>query len=281
MSAKSVSRFAPSPTGRLHLGHAYSALLAHDLARSSNGKFLLRIEDIDQTRCRPDHVNGIFEDLAWLGLDWDGDVAFQSDRQNLYRAALDHLVTQGLAYRCWCTRAEIAADIDAPQDGGPPVYPGTCKGRAEPADGRPYSWRLDVAEASRRSGKLTWQDASAGAVVAQPDRLGDVVLARKDAPAAYHLAVVVDDDAQGVTDVVRGRDLFDSTHIHRLLQHLLSCHSPNYHHHQLVVGADGLRLAKRKSAPALTELRRAGVDPHQFVAGLRAGVLPDGFFFSD
>lgn len=281
MSAKSVSRFAPSPTGRLHLGHAYSALCAHDLARAGNGRFLLRIEDIDRTRCRADYVDGIYEDLAWLGLHWDGEVIFQSDRSAAYRDALDRIVTQGLAYRCWCTRAEIAAGIDAPQDGGPPAYPGTCRGRTDPGDGRPFSWRLDVTAASRAAGQLFWKDVFAGEVAARPELLGDVIIARKDAPAAYHLAVVVDDDWQGVTDVVRGRDLFESTHIHRLIQHILGFRPPTYHHHRLVTDAAGDRLAKRKNSPTIAALREAGVDPLELVTKLRAGVLPDGFCFSD
>jgi glutamyl-Q tRNA(Asp) synthetase len=281
MITKSVSRFAPSPTGRLHLGHAYSALRAHDLAQTGVGRFLLRIEDIDRTRCRPEHVDSIYEDLRWLGLNWDKDVVFQSDRQAAYVAALDRIVAKGLAYRCWCTRAEVAASIDAPQDGRQPVYPGTCKGRSDPGDGRPFSWRIDVAEAVRRAGRLTWFDADAGEVDAQPERLGDVVIARKDAPAAYHLAVVVDDDWQGVTDVVRGRDLFDSTHVHRLIQNILDIRPPAYHHHQLVVDTVGIRLAKRRNAPTLAAMRTDGADPAVIVASLRAGVLPDGFCFSD
>lgn len=281
MIAKSMSRFAPSPTGRLHLGHAYSALRAYDVAQAGGGRFLLRIEDIDQTRCRPEHVDGIYEDLCWLGLEWDKDVVFQSDRRAAYDAALAQIVEQGLAYRCWCTRAEIAAGIDAPQEGSQPVYPGTCRARTDPGDGRAFSWRLDVAEASRRAGHLRWHDAIAGEVDAQPERLGDVVIARKDAPAAYHLAVVVDDDWQGVTDVVRGRDLFESTHIHRLIQHILDICPPVYHHHKLIVDTAGTRLAKRKQAPTLAAMRADGADAGALVAGLRAGVLPDGFFFSD
>jgi glutamyl-Q tRNA(Asp) synthetase len=214
-------------------------------------------------------------------LNWDKDVVFQSDRQAAYVAALDRIAAQGLAYRCWCTRAEVAANIDAPQDDAQPVYPGTCKGRSDPGDGRPFSWRLDVTEAARRAGRLTWLDADAGEVDAKPERLGDVVIARKDAPAAYHLSVVVDDNWQGVTDVVRGRDLFDSTHIHRLIQHLLDIRPPAYHHHKLIVDAAGIRLAKRKNAPTLAAMRADGADPVEIIAGLRAGVLPDGFCFSD
>lgn len=280
MSATYTTRFAPSPTGRLHLGHAYSALLAHDAARAVAGRFLLRIEDIDQTRCRPEHVDGIYEDLHWLGLNWDGEVMFQSNRAGAYAKALQTIADQGLAYKCWCTRAEVAANIDAPQDGAMPLYPGTCRGRQDPGDGRPFSWRLDVAEAMRRVGPLCWTDAAAGPIVAQSEVLGDVVIARKDAPAAYHLAVVVDDSWQNVTHIVRGLDLFDSTHIHRLLQHVLDLEPPEYLHHRLVLDAGGSRLAKRKNSPTIASLRSAGVDPVGLIAGLRAGVLPDGFSFS-
>ena len=280
MSATYTTRFAPSPTGRLHLGHAYSALLAHDAARQAGGRFLLRIEDIDQTRCRPEFVDGIYEDLRWLGLNWDGEVVFQSERSAAYAEALGRLIHEGLAYQCWCTRAEISASIDAPQDGGPPLYPGTCKGRPDPGDGRPFSWRLDVAEAARRAGPLFWEDAVKGRVAAQPELLGDVIIARKDAPAAYHLAVVVDDAWQEVAHVVRGEDLFDSTHVHRLLQNALQVATPIYTHHRLLVDAHGDRLAKRRNSPELASLRASGIDPAALVSGLRAGVLPDGFSFS-
>lgn len=280
MSATSASRFAPSPTGRLHLGHAYSALMAHDAARALGGRFLLRIEDIDQTRCRPEFVEAIKDDLRWLGLAWDGDVVFQSARGAAYAAALDTIIANGFAYRCWCTRADIAASVEAPQDGFQPAYPGTCRGRSDPGDGRPFSWRLDVAKACRAAGPLFWEDIAAGRVAAQPERLGDVVIARKDAASAYHLAVVVDDDWQGITHVVRGEDLFESTHIHRLIQHLLGIAPPSYHHHRLVLDKDATRLAKRRNAPTLEALRSSGVDSRDLVSGLRAGVLPDGFHFS-
>lgn len=279
MSATYTTRFAPSPTGRLHLGHAYSAMLAHDAARAAGGRFLLRIEDIDQTRCRPEHVAGIYEDLQWLGLHWDGEVVLQSDRSSAYSDALASIVDQGLAYKCWCTRAEVAANIDAPQDGQAPLYPGTCKGRQDPGDGRAYSWRLDVAEAVRRAGPLYWTEKGQD-IVARPELLGDVVIARKDAPAAYHLAVVVDDGWQGVTQVVRGLDLFESTHIHRLIQHILNIDPPAYAHHRLVLDHGGLRLAKRRNSPTIASLRTVGQDPEQLTAGLRAGVLQDGFSFS-
>lgn len=277
MTQNLVTRFAPSPTGRLHLGHAWSAVQAHDLARGANGRFLLRIEDIDQTRCRPEFENGIYDDLRWLGLDWDGDVWVQSQRTTHYDAALASLIERGLAYRCWCTRAEIAASAGAPQGDEGPLYPGTCKGRTSPDDDRPHCWRLDVAKAMALTGPLHWHDAVAGAVTARPDAQGDVVIARKDAATSYHLAVTVDDAAQGVTDVVRGRDLFAATHIHRLLQSLLGLPVPRYHHHALIIGQDGERLAKRRQSPTIQSLRDAGVDPATLVRDMRRSVFPVGF----
>jgi glutamyl-Q tRNA(Asp) synthetase len=277
MTQNLVTRFAPSPTGRLHLGHVWSAVQAYDLARGANGRFLLRIEDIDQTRCRPEFVTGICDDLRWLRLDWDGDVWVQSQRTTHYGAALASLIDRGLAYRCWCTRAEIAASAGAPQGDEGPVYPGTCKGRAAPDDGRPHCWRLDVAKAMALTGPLHWHDTVAGEVAARPDRQGDVVIARKDAATSYHLAVTVDDAAQGVTDVVRGRDLFAATHIHRLLQALLGLPVPQYHHHALIIGQDGERLAKRRKSPTIQSLRDAGVDPVTLVRDMRRGVFPVGF----
>ena len=286
-----VSRFAPSPTGPLHLGHAYSALQAHDLARARHGAFLLRIEDIDPGRRRAIHVDGIIADLSWLGLHWDDAITYQSERLPLYADALDRLRRDGLVYPCFCTRAAIAAEVAAsasaphpgtePGAGGPdgPVYPGTCR-RLPPAERarrqaeEPHAWRLDVTAAAARAGPLAWEDSSAGLVAADPARFGDVVLARKDAPVSYHLAVTVDDAAQGITDVVRGRDLFEATHVHRLLQALLGLPTPRYHHHQLLTDAHGNRLAKRTGAPALADLREAGADPRTLIDGLRAGQLP-------
>lgn len=273
-----VTRFAPSPTGRLHLGHAWSALLAHDRARADNGRFLLRIEDIDRTRCRPEFVEGIYEDLRWLGLDWDGEVMIQSMRMPAYAHALAKLEAMGLLYRCTCTRADIAAAASAPQGELGTLYPGTCRDKAiGPDTTLPWSWRLDVSAAMARAGPLCWTDEDAGEIRAAPEILGDPVLARKDAGTSYHLAVTVDDAAQGVTHVVRGRDLFGAAHVHRLLQALLGLPVPVYRHHRLIVDSDGERLAKRKAAPTLSALRASGVDPAELVRNLRFGRFPFGF----
>jgi glutamyl-Q tRNA(Asp) synthetase len=286
---KLVTRFAPSPTGRLHLGHAFSALLAHDLARSRGGAFLLRIEDIDPGRARPEHVDSIIEDLAWLGLEWDGEIVFQSERLPLYAEALDRLKAAGLVYPCFCTRsaiaAEIAASAAAPHGPDGPLYPGTCRAlgaeeRERRAAAEPHAWRLDVAAASARAGALYWRDGHTE-VLAEPQTQGDVVLARKDAPVSYHLAVTVDDAAQGVTDVVRGRDLYTATDVHRLLQALLGLPTPLYRHHSLLLGADGRRLAKRNGAPTLRELRERGADPKSLAAGLLTGQMPYGYSAAD
>ena len=270
-----VTRFAPSPTGRLHLGHAWSAILAHDAAREAGGRFLLRIEDIDGTRSRPEHVEAIIADLDWLGLSWDGPVVFQSHRLDHYAAALDRLREMGLLYRCFCTRAEIAAAMSAPH-GPVAAYPGTCRG-IDPT-GRmhePHGWRIDMAAAVARTGPLSFEEAGER-VAADPLAQGDVVLARKDAPASYHLAVTLDDAAQGVSDVIRGRDLFEATHVHRLLQALLGLPTPRYRHHGLLIGPDGDRLAKRHGAPALADMRAAGEDGRALADALRSGRLPNG-----
>lgn len=277
MNTICVTRFAPSPTGPLHLGHAYSTVLAHDLARAQQGRFLLRIEDIDHTRCRSDHVAGILDDLRWLGLSWDGEVVTQSHRMAAYDAALGQLQALGLVYPCWCTRAEIAAAAASAPQGAQIIYPGTCKGRADPGDGRPACWRLDARAAAAHIGPTRWHDADQGWVTTDPACLGDVVLARKDAGTSYHIAVVVDDAWQGVTDIVRGRDLFEATHVHRVLQALLNLPVPRYHHHDLVCDIDGERLAKRRNSPSLASLRAAGCDPQDLVAGLRLGQMPPGF----
>jgi glutamyl-Q tRNA(Asp) synthetase len=260
-------------------------LLAHDFARSQSGAFLLRIEDIDPGRSRARHVDSIIEDLAWLGIEWDGEILFQSARLGLYREALERLRGAGLVYPCFCTRAAIAAEIAAsaaaPHGPDGPLYPGTC--RAIPAKERerrvaaePHAWRLDVAKAGALAGPLYWSDGDTE-VQAEPEAHGDVVLARKDAPVSYHLAVTVDDSAQGITDVVRGRDLYAATDIHRLLHALLGLPTPLYHHHPLLLGADGHRLAKRHGAPALADLREAGADPGKLAAELLMGQMPYGY----
>ncbi|MGR6329561.1 tRNA glutamyl-Q(34) synthetase GluQRS [Sphingomonas sp. XXL09] len=283
-----TTRFAPSPTGPLHLGHAFSALQAHDRARAAGGRFLLRIEDIDGTRSREAHVAGILDDLAWLGIAWDGPVVRQSQRLDRYEAALDRLRAAGLLYPCFCTRADIAREVadsaSAPHHGPDgPRYPGICRhlspdeAAARVAAGVPHAWRLAIDAAVAAAGPLTWQDATAGRQVADPAAFGDVVLARKDAPASYHLAVTVDDAAQGVTEVVRGIDLFAATDVHRLLQALLDLPTPAYRHHPLLLGPDGARLAKRHGAPTLAALRQAGEDGRALAETLRRGDLPTGF----
>lgn len=277
-----VTRFAPSPTGLLHLGHAWSAIQAHDRARNQGGRFLLRIEDIDGTRSRAEHIAGILDDLAWLGLSWDGPVLRQSERAPIYQAALDRLHDQGLLYPCFCTRADIAARLSAPHAGPDgAVYPGTCRAMAKTErmariDAEPHAWRIDMARAVALAGPLDWVDAHAGRVTADPLAHGDVVLARKDAPASYHLAVTVDDAAQGVTDVVRGVDLFAATHVHRLLQALLDLPTPTYRHHALLHDQQGNRLAKRSGAPTLAALRAAGEDGTGLAQMVRRGQLPIG-----
>ncbi|MDQ8755836.1 tRNA glutamyl-Q(34) synthetase GluQRS [Sphingosinicella sp. LHD-64] len=276
-----VTRFAPSPTGRLHLGHAFSALAAHDFARERDGTFLLRIEDIDPGRSRLEHVDAILEDLIWLGLEWDGEMIYQSERLDLYAAALDQLKAAGLVYPCFCTRADIAASVAAPHGPDGPVYPGTCRGLVDRDLSRPHAWRLDMTKAlpvfSRGRGSMpNWMDDDKE-IIATPEAFGDIVLARKDAPASYHLAVTVDDAAQGVTDIVRGQDLFAATHVHRLLQALLDLPTPRYHHHGLLTGADGSRLAKRHGAPTIASLREAGADPAALVAAMRRGEYPAGY----
>lgn len=266
-----VTRFAPSPTGRLHLGHAHSALLGHRRAREAGGRFLLRIEDIDATRCRPEFVDAIAADLVWLGLDWDGEVRRQSRHMADYRGGLDRLQATGLLYPCFCTRAEIRAEIErsgaAPHGPDGPLYPGTCRGlsegerRARIAAGRPYALRLDMAKARAGAGPLAWHDRRRGEQRAEPERFGDVVLGRKETPASYHLAVTLDDALQGVTLVTRGEDLLASTDVHRLLQALLGLPTPDYEHHPLILDAAGRRLAKRDGAPTLAALRDQGRSP--------------------
>jgi glutamyl-Q tRNA(Asp) synthetase len=264
-----VTRFAPSPTGFLHLGHAHAALVAFRHARRSGGQFLLRIEDIDPTRCRPAYAVAIEEDLRWLGLEWDGEVRVQSRHLAAYRAALDALAARGLIYPCFCTRADIARSVTAPHaPDGSAVYPGTC--RALPADvraariagGEAYALRLDMAQALRSTAdRLTFTELDEGTIQCDPEPFRDVVLARKDAPASYHLCVTHDDAAQGVTLVTRGIDLKPATHLHRLLQALMGWPAPRYAHHRLLTDVDGKRLAKRNGAVTLRSLRERGVSP--------------------
>ncbi len=259
-----VTRFAPSPTGYLHLGHAHSALFGWRKARAESGRFLLRIEDIDPVRCRPEFEAAIMEDLAWLGLDWDGAVRRQSEHLEEYGAAIEKLRALGVFYPCFCSRKDIAAAIAAPHGPEGPLYPGTC--RALPADlararqerGEPYALRLDAAKALDLTGPLTFRDEREGLVQARPESLGDVVLARRDAPASYHLCVTLDDHLQGVTLVTRGLDLFHATHVHRLLQSILGLNVPAYAHHLLLTNAAGERLSKRDKAASLRALRQAG-----------------------
>ena len=270
-----VTRFAPSPNGSLHLGHAFSAIVAHDLAKARGGRFLLRIEDIDGSRSRPELAEEFRADLAWLGLEWE-EVAPQSSRVASYEGAARRLREMGLLYPCRCTRAEIAAAAIAKGPDGP-VYPGTCRRGAVDSDD-PVAWRLDVAEAMRRTGPLTWRDEIRGVQEARPDVGGDPVLVRKDAdtPASYHLAATLDDAADGVTLVTRGMDLFAASHVHRLLQALLELPVPVWHHHPLLLEADGGKLAKRRGSPSLVDRRRAGEDGPALADALRAHRLPAG-----
>ena len=262
-----VTRFAPSPNGMLHLGHAYSAIVAHDLAQAAGGRFLLRIEDIDGARSRPELAEAFREDLAWLGLEWE-EVPAQSTRLARYAAAAERLKAMGLLYRCRCTRAEIVA---ASREEGPegPVYPGTCRSQPPKPD-EPVAFRLDMAKATALAGPLCWHDALAGDQRATPDIFGDVVLVRKDNPASYHLAATLDDAADGVTLVTRGQDLFAASHIHRLLQALLDLPVPQWHHHRLVLDTDGRKLAKRRGSEALADLRARGINGKDLGTELRA-----------
>ena len=275
-----VFRFAPSPNGYLHLGHALSALVNADMARAVGGRLLLRIEDIDRTRCRPEYETAIHEDLAWLGLTWETPVRRQSEHFGDYRDALDRLAAAGLVYPSFESRAEIARLVAGREQTGPwprdpdgvPLYPGMAKELSEDERRRrmavePYALRLDMAAALTRAGDLDWTETGrgpngeTGRVAADAARWGDVVLGRKDTPTSYHLAVVIDDTLQGVTDVVRGEDLFWSTGVHRLLQQLLGLSAPTYHHHRLILDADGRKLAKSTNATGLRELRAQGAGP--------------------
>lgn len=285
-----ATRFAPSPTGLLHLGHAYSALMAHDVAREMGGKYLLRIDDLDSGRVRDEYRASIDRDLAWLGLEPDAPPLVQSERVRKYAAALERLKAAGLAYPCFCTRAEIAASVSAPHGPDGPVYPRTCRGMdagvalARIAAGEGHAWRLDMGRALNElppicdgRGILVWHDRHAGPVVAGPAPFGDIVLARRDGAFAYHLASTIDDAVQEISHVVRGADLFAATHVHRLLQALLDLPTPAYVHHRLIADAGGKRLAKRHDAASIASLCDAGVDPALLIDNLRRGVLPLGY----
>ena len=274
-----IFRFAPSPNGFLHLGHALSALLNFDLARARGGRFLLRIEDVDTTRCRPEYEAAIYEDLAWLGLVWEMPVRRQSEYLAAYGAAVERLERAGLVYASFESRAEITRLVRAREADGPwprdpdgaPLYPG--RAQTLPADerarriaaGEPYALRLDMAAAVARAGALTWREQDAkghvATIAADPTAWGDVVLARKETPTSYHVSVVVDDAAQDITEVVRGQDLFAATSVHRLLQALLGLPQPVYRHHPLILDADGRKLSKSTQATGLRELRARGATP--------------------
>lgn len=264
-----LTRFAPSPTGDLHLGHAYSALFAADIAARDGGTFLLRIEDIDVTRCRPEHEAANLEDLRWLGLSWPEPVRRQSEHFGFYQTALDRLEEMGLLYRCFLSRRELGAALSAPH--GAPVDAPTDTDKLLPDDerqrrfaaGAPFALRLRMARALERTGPLSWTDRKRGVQQARPEMFGDVVLARRDIPTSYHLAVTLDDALQGITLVTRGEDLLDATHIHRLLQALLDLPTPDYLHHGLLRGKDGKRLAKRDQSIAIRDLRAAGHSPEE------------------
>ena len=272
------TRFAPSPNGPLHLGHAYAAVMACDLAQQSGGEFLLRIEDIDGPRSRRAFVEEFSADLEWLGLHWDGEMRFQSQHLTRYEQAAHLLRQMGVLYPCHCTRTDISAAATSCGPDGP-IYPGTCKGRQVDAAGA--AWRLDMETAMALAGPLHWHDALAGEQRAAPEIFGDVVLVRKDLPASYHLAATLDDAADGITLVTRGRDLFSSTHIHRLLQELLNLPVPRWHHHGLLLDKSGAKLAKRRGSPSLADRRRAGEDGLIIAASLRDRRFPAGISLSD
>jgi glutamyl-Q tRNA(Asp) synthetase len=265
-----TTRFAPSPTGFLHLGHAYAALTAHARARAADGRFLLRLEDIDATRCRPHFATAVLEDLAWIGLVWDGPVRVQSEHLQQYRAVLAGLAARGLLYPCFCTRAEIAREVAAaaaaPHGPEGPRYPGTCRRLSEAeraarrAAGQPFALRLDMTRAlATLSGPIGFEEEGEGWIACDPEPFGDIVLARKDAPASYHLCVTHDDALQGVTLVTRGADLKSATHVQRLLQALMGWPTPLYAHHGLIRDEAGTRLAKRQGAMTLRDLRASGM----------------------
>lgn len=273
-SPEFVTRFAPSPNGFLHVGHAFSALTAFRRAEEEGGRFLLRLEDIDHTRCKPEYEEAIFEDLAWLGIKWEEPVLRQSERFPVYAAALERLTGLGLTYPCFCSRKDIAAEIDdianAPHGTMGPIYPGTCcnlshaEQEERMAAGDAHSIRFNVEAVG--SGNLSFQEETKGTVTARPEILGDVILKGRDYPVAYHLAVVIDDAAQEITHVIRGRDLFEATHIHRLLQDVLELPTPVYHHHNLVTDQAGNRIAKRDGGHFIRTFRGYGMTPAEIPA---------------
>jgi glutamyl-Q tRNA(Asp) synthetase len=280
-----VSRFAPSPTGLLHLGHVFAAGFARSRARAGSGRFLLRLEDIDPTRCRPEFADAILEDLRWLGLSWDGPVRVQSEHFAEYRGVLAVLDARGLLYPCFCTRADIAreaaASASAPHGPDGPLYPGTCRrlppaaGPARLRAGEPHAMRPDLARAlAEIQGPLMYQEDGVGEVVCRPERFGDPILARKDSPASYHLCVTHDDALQGITLVTRGEDLRPSTDLQRLLQVLMGWLEPRYAHHRLLTDESGRRFAKRNQSVTVRALREAGCAPAEVLA--RAGLTPAG-----
>lgn len=271
-----ITRFAPSPTGLLHKGHAYSAFKAYTYAKNSGGLFILRIEDIDTTRCHQKFNDAIYEDLKWLGIQWQEPVRIQSEHFDDYKQALDSLKAMGLLYPCFCTRRDIREEIErspkAPHGPEGALYPGTCRHLSEAERtakinaGADHAWRLDIAKSTQylkdqSTWPLTWQDSDGKSHMADPLSLGDVVLARKDTPTSYHLSVTVDDALQGITHVIRGTDLLHTTHIHVLLQALLGLPTPVYLHHKLLLDENGNRFAKRNKSATLESLRQKSVDP--------------------
>lgn len=284
-----VVRFAPSPNGLLHLGHAYAAMVAHDYARERDGLFLLRIEDIDGGRSRDEFIEAILADLRWLGLQWDKDVIFQSDRLDSYAAAVDRLKEMGVLYRCFCTRSTMRqARHDGSRAAGPdgPIYAGTCRHldadiAAARAQTDPHSWRLDVGKAMALTGPLSWTDERHGDQTCQPELLGDVIIVPKDTPVAYHLAATLDDARDHISHVVRGDDLFASTHVHRLLQALLDLPTLIYLHHPLLLDESGEKLSKSRDSASLTVLRTEGRSGYRIVQQLRQGVFPVGISLSE
>ncbi|MEP3225948.1 MAG: tRNA glutamyl-Q(34) synthetase GluQRS [Parasphingorhabdus sp.] len=283
-----VVRFAPSPNGLLHMGHAYAACYAFDYARKYDGSMLLRIEDIDAGRSKPEFVDAILADLKWLELDWDGPVIYQSARLDSYRIAAEKLKAAGLLYPCFCSRSamrKVQEEAAKPEGPDGPIYPGTCRGidpaiAAERVRTEAHSWRLDVKKAHRLWPDLRWKDEHQGEQLADPQALGDVVLIPKDMPVSYHLAVTLDDARDGITHIVRGADLFASTHIHRLLQALLELPVPQYCHHPILLDETGAKLAKSRDSASLAVLRESGRDGSVLATDLRNHRFPVGITLS-